>query len=342
MPKLRSVLSLVGICLAAICSHAGELEDRNAIAAEFAAAFDRSEFASIESRYARALATEERLGSGQFVANQMVRYVFQHRVSTGQQVGEHGAANPDRGNDRYWIEVEEKTRVWAAQFPKSVLPALVLSRAHEQHAWAHRGGGYASKVPKEAWSQFTANINLAQQALMDRAALGKSDPNWWYQLLRLGWVQSWPEERYLLVANAAMDAFPQNPDIYSAISRKLLPQWGGSWSQVAAFADHAVKRTREVQGESLYARIYWHLQGYLEPGLLASGQANWPRIRKGFEDLVARYPDNWNLNHFARFACDAGDKPTAQRLFQQTKGAVVPSAWANHAMYNRCRNWASS
>jgi hypothetical protein len=41
MPTLRAVLSLVGICLAALCAHAGEPEDRNAIRAEFAEAFDR-------------------------------------------------------------------------------------------------------------------------------------------------------------------------------------------------------------------------------------------------------------------------------------------------------------
>jgi hypothetical protein len=328
MPTLRSVLSLVGICLAALCTHAGELEDRNAIRDEFAEAFDRSDFALIESRYARAIATEQRLGSGQLVANQTVRYMF------GLRQG--------RGDDAYWSAVEEKTRAWGAQFPKSVLQALALSRAHEQHAWAHRGGGYASTVSEDRWKQFRLNMDLARQALLDRADVGTKDPNWWHQLLMLAWAQSWPEERYWEVANAAMNAFPQNPDIYSAISRRLLPQWGGSWAVIADFAGYVVKRTRAVQGQMLYARIYWHLQGYLEPGLLASEQVDWPKIRAGFEDLVARYPDNWNLNHFARFACDAGDKATAQRLLGRIEDSVIPSAWANKAMYNRCRNWAAS
>lgn len=328
MPTLRSVLSLVGICLAALCSHAGELEDRDAIKAEFAEAFDRSDFALIESRYARAIGTEQRLGSGQLVANQMVRYMF------GLRQG--------RGDDAYWNAVEEKTRVWGAQFPESVLPALALSRAHEQHAWAHRGGGYASTVTKESWKQFGMNMDLARQVLLNRAEVGTKDPNWWYQLLRLGWAHSWPEERYWEVANTAMNAFPQNPDIYSAISRRLLPQWGGSWAVVAEFAGYAVERTKAVQGQTLYARIYWHLRDYFGPDLLTSDQVNWRRIRAGFEDLVARHPDNWNLNHFASFACDARDKATARRLLARIKDSVVPSAWANQAMYNRCRNWAAS
>jgi hypothetical protein len=235
MPTLRSVLSLVGLCLAALCGQAGELEERNAISAEFAEAFERSDFAVIESRYARAVTTQKRLGSGQFVANQMVRYMFALRQAKPAQGP--SPAKPERGDDRYWNDVEEKTRAWAAQFPKSVLPALALSRAHEQHAWAHRRSGYASTVTPDGWKQFAANINLAHQALLKRADIGRADPNWWYQMLMLGWVQSWPEESYWQVANAAMNAFPQNPDVYSAISRKLLPQWGGSWAAVAAFAE---------------------------------------------------------------------------------------------------------
>jgi hypothetical protein len=103
MPTLRSVLSVVCICLAALCSHAGELEDRNAIKAEFAEAFDRSDFALIESRYARAIATQKRLGSGQLVANRMMRYMFELRQG--------------RGNDEYWNAVEERRAPGAHSFP---------------------------------------------------------------------------------------------------------------------------------------------------------------------------------------------------------------------------------
>lgn len=340
MATLRSVLAMGWLCLAALCGHAGEVEDRSAIAAEFVEAFDRSDFALIESRYAKALAAQKRLGSGAFVANRMVRYMFERKVQAGEAPAP--GTKPSRGDDNYWLAVQEKTRGWGAQFPGSVLPALALSRAHEEHAWAHRGTGYSSTVTEEAWSQFAANVRLASHALASRADAGKKDPNWWYQMLMLAWVQSWPEERYWQLANAAMEAFPQNHDIYSAIARKLLPQWGGSWKAVAALADHAVQRTRKAQGESLYARIYWHVQSYLNPGLFTSGQADWPRIRAGFEDLIKRYPDPWNINSYARLACDAGDKDTAQRLFPRIRNSVVPSAWANHAAYSRCRDWAAS
>jgi hypothetical protein len=137
-----------------------------------------------------------------------------------------------------------------------------------------------------------------------------------------------------------LDAFPENMDIYRAISTKLVPQWGGSWEALAKFADQAAARTARVEGKTVPARMYWHVARYFGPGQLTRPEGNWPTLRVSFEDLVARYPDRWNLNGYARFACDAGDKDAAKRMFGRIGNSVVPSTWANMAMYNRCRSWA--
>lgn len=92
----------------------------------------------------------------------------------------------------------------------------------------------------------------------------------------------------------------------------------------------------------MYARIYWNVSGYFDDSFLMRVEGNWPKFRAGLEDLVARYPDRWNLNGFARFACAAGDKDTTRRLLAQINDAAFPAAWPSQAIYYRCRNWAAS
>lgn len=314
---------MVGLCLPLV-AHTGEVEARDALASDFATAFRISDFAAIESRYAQALATKKRLPSGLFASNRMVALMFSQSGS--------------RGLD--WEAAQEKARAWAAQFPKSVLPALALNRIHSERAWAARGRGYSSEVTQKDWRVFNEHMSKAREALESRAEVGRGDPNWWYQLLVLAREQGWPMREYSAIADLALAAFPEHVDIYRAISLKLVPQWGGSWEALAKFADQAAARTVRLEGKTAPARMYWHVANYFGPGQLTRPEGNWPTLRASFEDLVARYPDSWNLNGYARFACDAGDKEAAKRMLGRIGNSVVPSVWANIAMFNRCRSWA--
>lgn len=322
--KLRFWIAAVLLCWS-LNALSAEVEHRDQLKNEFAAAFARSDFVQIESRYAKALSTQERSPSGRFLAHAWMRAM--------------GFADKDDPN---WEAAEEKTRKWVAQYPKSVLAVIAHSRIHNYRAWNARGRGYASTVTEEGWKKFALHMNRATEALASRAEAGKTDPNWWYEMLDQAREQSWPQQRYWKLAYAALQAFPQNHDIYRAIALKLVPQWGGSWQALAAFADEAVARTRQTQGQTMYARVYWNVALYFEPGLLTRPEGNWPKFRAGFEELVARYPDRWNLSKFAAFACDAGDKDTTRRLLTRINDAVVPAAWENRATYNRCRSWATS
>lgn len=322
--KLRFWIAGVLLCWS-LTALSAELEHRSQLQNEFAAAFAGSDFVQIESRYARALRTQERSPSGRFLAHAWMR-----------------AMRFAEKDDPNWEAAEDKARKWVAQYPKSVLAAIAHSRIHRHRAWKARGRGYASTVTKEGWRNFALHMNRATEALASRAETGKTDPNWWYEMLDQAREQSWPQQRYSELAYAALQAFPQNHDIYRAIALNLVPQWGGSWQALAAFADEAVVRTREKQGQIMYARIYWNVARYFEPRLLTRPEGNWPKFRAGLEELVARYPDSWNLNRFAAFACDAGDKGTTRRLLARINDAVVAAAWANRATYNRCRSWAMS
>jgi hypothetical protein len=88
----------------------------------------------------------------------------------------------------------------------------------------------------------------------------------------------------------------------------LRPQWGGSYEAVDRFVEAAVARTRATQGESFYAWIYLDIAPKVRGDLFRETLATWPKMKKSFEDLVARHPDPYNRNAFASVACLARDR----------------------------------
>lgn len=318
----------------ALIGHCGELERRQAIKNTVKWALDREDYSVIEFLYADALAKQERTPSGLFVANHMVRIL--PAVWAPGDLPEDASA---REIEAYWAPIEARIQRWADRFPDSVLPAIAASRAHVLHGWRYRGSGYASTVSPEGWRQLRLHVARAHDALMAKRERGRLDPNWYASMLEIARVQGWSEKRYRQLAQEAMDAFPFNYDIYFEISTRSVPQWGGSLESLASFADQAVKRSSKQEGESLYARIYWSSFHYVGPEYYRDGLVNWPRIRAGFEDVIKRYPDPWNLSFYARAACEAGDKPTTRRILERlTENDLHVLQWGSNRQ--RCRDWA--
>jgi hypothetical protein len=323
------VRNLCAAALAWLCLgsqvQAGEIEMRAAMKTEMGAAFARGDYQAIEARYAAAMKKAERTSSGLFVTDLIRASVVPN--PTG--------ASSVPGRDDHWLPVERKLDAWAKQFPQSSLVAIAQSWAYIGHAWSWRGSGYGRTVTPEGFRQVDAYAARAYDALMARQNVGRQDANWYAQLLAVARIQGWPAESHAALVNEATRAFPLSPDIYFAAASKLQPRWGGSAQAIAKFAAFAVERTRKEEGESMYARIYWAMGEGVDAELWGP-EVDWKRIRAGFDDLVKRYPDSWNLNHFARMACEAGDMPTARRVLQRVKDDVEQTAWPDRAAYLRC------
>ncbi len=65
--------------------------------------------------------------------------------------------------------------------------------------------------------------------------------------------------------------------------------------------------------------------------------SSWPKMKRGFEDLMERHPKSkWNLNNFAKFACLAGDKQTFLKLRGQMGKDVIDAAWPENTSLDLC------
>ena len=63
-------------------------------------------------------------------------------------------------------------------------------------------------------------------------------------------------------------------------------------------------------------------------------------MRDGFKAIVADYPDQWNINNYAKFACLVGDEQTTREAFGLMKGDPIESAWASTEQYRGCEQLA--
>jgi hypothetical protein len=61
-------------------------------------------------------------------------------------------------------------------------------------------------------------------------------------------------------------------------------------------------------------------------------------MRASFNALVAAYPDAYNLNAFAYFACLAHDDKTAQDALHRAGGQVILETWGKRGaeLFARC------
>eukprot|EP01034_Spumella_vulgaris_P031930 gene31929-39448_t len=205
-----------------------------------------------------------------------------------------------------WDAYPKQLAEWRGQYPDSLAQALAETLYWSAYAWKARGGGYAHKVPKEAWELFHERMAKATERLAQSRSLAGSCPLWHSlnitNLMETGAPRPVIEAAY----KQAVAAFPFDQEIHVQMARVYSPRWGGSAREFDAFARRAAAITRSAEGQGMYARLYWGEDCNCDsaPPFATDGTGpEWKVMKAGFEDLLARYPNTtWNANKFASFA----------------------------------------
>lgn len=231
---------------------------------------------------------------------------------------------------------------WQRAVPQSRLRDLLAAIKWQRQAWEARGGASASNVPGESMKLFRERLALAAKALKDSEPSGRESPIWYWVALIVAGSSELPAAQFDSLFEEGVNRFPYYHTLYLTRMNYLLPQWGGSYDAVDAFIAKAVERTREKDGEAFYAWLYVDVARKFRGDLFTGTLASWPRMKKGFEDMIARYPDEWNKNLFATFACRARDKETTGRLITELGTAASLGAWSPGFTTESCRRFAFS
>ena len=92
-------------------------------------------------------------------------------------------------------------------------------------------------------------------------------------------------------------------------------------------------------GNGIYARIYWYAsQAEFGHSLFTKSKARWSAMRLGINDVISKYPDQWNINNFALFSCLAKDKEMTKKLINMIKEQPIMKVWKDQDFFNYCKS----
>ena len=229
---------------------------------------------------------------------------------------------------------------WEKKLPNSKVLPLAKPIMLQRQAWKIRGGNYAGQVPGESMRLFAQKLEAAWKVLGETQDAGRDSPLWYWAALVVAGSSGAPPDRMDAIFTEAVKRFPDFLPIYYTRMNYLLPQWGGSFEEVDNFIRESVVRTERDYGSAFYVWLYLDVVRKNRGDPFQQTELSWPRMRKGFEDMIARYPDPFNKNVFATFACRARDKETTARLLAELGPSAQLGAWSEGYTTESCRAFA--
>ncbi len=233
-----------------------------------------------------------------------------------------------------WQQRFQLLTEWRQKYPNSVTAEVAQAKVYIQHAYAIRGQGYANTVKDEAWPIFYKNIETAHVYLQGASTAAKQDPEWYATMLDVGVAQAWSQEKFNMIYLEGRKKSPIYLPIYFTASAYFSPRWHGSVSDLHHFIDDVVAVTQAKLGKTMYARLNWSLR---TGTMFIDGQADWKQMKAGFERITIDFPDSWNRNNYAAFACLAQDGATVLKVAELIGDRPIESAWwGSVANYQGC------
>lgn len=304
-----------------------DMRAREAIASETNRYLEAGDYKGLEALYQRIRGPGQRTPSGIWKQAQF----YNQLRGFGQW----------RTDAAYWDTVQGQAKAWQKQYPKSVPARLFEAYMLLKRAEANRGSGFYNTLTEQQRRDLSQGSAAAMRVLEATQALAAkaADPEWHRAMLNVfPYTNQFTQARYQEKIGAAMARHPNYHEAYFTAAGFSMAHWNGAPDSVEQLAQELNKAAGKEQG-AMYARLYWYLdQSAYKGKIFEVSQADWPAMRASFEVLVAQYPDPWNLNAYAYFACLANDvgamAPVLARLGQQ----IDLRAWGENgaATHARC------
>lgn len=315
--KTIVLLILVGLTMVVAQAGADEMKESAEIIGGADKLFDAGQYEKLDQMAARYTGANARTSSGLWK-----RSIFFAAVTDKTRAAKFYEPSA--------VDLEKQFLEWMRRNPASTTAHIGYAEALIAHAWYFRGDGSASSVRQQDWAPFHEYLEKARQQLMDHADDAVTDPDWYITMLKVAQGQDWPHDRFLALLDEGLGRFPYYYPIYFSAINYLLPQWHGSVGEIEAFANAAAKYTEQDDGLGMYARIYWDVSQKLGGrNIFTYTQVDWSRMSTGIDDVLARYPDQWNINNFARLACLAQDPQKTRELIARIENPPISQVWKN-------------
>lgn len=248
-----------------------------------------------------------------------------------------GTVPARRSDEGQWARSLALHEQWVKSSPSSPAAHIALADYWFHYAWKARGGGFANTVTEQGWKLFGERLTTAREVLEKCRAFATRDPIWYYVMLGVAKGEGWDVERYDALFEEAVTKEPDFLGHYFDKANYMLPRWTGDPKALARFVDQSVARTKDRLGYELYARIYWATLQSIGTEGLRDGEVDWPKMRQGFRDMERTFPDDWNRNAFAYYACEANDVKTALEVIARL-GEPDLGVWKTREKFEACKS----
>ena len=241
-----------------------------------------------------------------------------------------------------WNKNIERINKLKSTYPNIPISAIAEAQYWFDYAWDARGSGYSSTVTGDGMKLFHERLKKAAKVLDDSKAYASALPVWYEVMLKVKSAQGLPERERDAILVEGVSKYKWYIPLYFTRANFLTPWWGGNWDTIENLAVWSVDQTKADMGSAMYARIYWTVSGYTQvSNIFKDTKASWTRMKIGFDDILKKHPDSkWNLNAYARFACDAGDKATylklRKRLTVNDPDPTMKEAWGKNSPKEVC------
>lgn len=308
-----------------------ELKVRNALVAEAQGYLDKADYKSLEALRKRLLDPSQRTGSGVWKLAIFYNQLRWRAKSTRDMA--------------YWTRMESEARAWEKQFPKSNVARMYHAYVLLARAVAFRGTEWYAKVPKDDIERMLTATREAMGILnaLEKPMLKERDPEFYKAVLQvLPYTDYYSFSGVLQLLSDARKEFPNYHETYFTAAFFSTEMWTRAPDSVDEIARSA-KSTRSADSDAMYARVYWYMsQMTYDDKLFEKSLADWSEMKTSFDALVDRYPDAWNLNAYAYFACQAGDYATMAGLLSRIGERRVYTSWGSRGAdaYEDCARHA--
>jgi hypothetical protein len=324
----RAISVIVFCLLLSVRAFCDELSERAAIRSEVVTLIGGEQFSTLEALAARYRMSQSRTSSGIWQLT-----LFYSGVTS--------AFDSDRKEQDFWLKAERSAKKWVADYPNSATAHLAYAKMLLSHGWSFRGSGYANTVEPQNWKPFDDYVQQARVYLEKNKHVASNDPHWYELMAVVAYAQGWPESDFARLISEGLQREPLFYQTYFAAIDYYAPKWGGSAVAIEQFAREGLEHTRSTEGFAMYARIYWYAsQTQFYDRLFSESLVDWTTMKKGIDDVLNKYPDSWNINNFAKFACLSKDKAKTAELMGRITDAPLGAVWGSSSFFQQCKVWA--
>lgn len=274
--------------------------------------------------------------------------------------------------NQQWKEAEKRLKQWQKLYPQSAAPKIILIRLMQTKSNAYSHGSF--KNPDKASCNDILSLldkiqvklfsTLQESSTSDKAEfIGDmchfaydhlikgsisqidnrviNDPEWFITKIRQA-TKEGDKNSCLTTFNEGIKKYPRYYNLYfETIPCRLGNDKQERLRKWEYIANLAAKNNKTTDDDALYSRVYWVVSSYFGVDNLKDDTlVNWPRMKSSMQQVLKKYPDQWNYTHFAEISCRSNDKDFTRYLFQYIP-RYQPDNWDDQEIYKYCKSYST-